>query len=319
MNLITETKHDDRTENKVDNYLESKGDQSCGESKELPTPGKSKSNSTANLNAKMIRKAKVEKLKKDHSATSIQASWRGRSARSQKIIIAKTEQALEINTKKVQHGNICTEVDSTISNKVASERSNDDGKQSEKDENEEENLAIARAEGAEELELNRVTSNHKLLTWPDSLIDDFDDPDWPALGPPSSSSGKEDVHTDLYQTETILIRVVTWNLCAKKPPSVEKARVKLFPLNKFHVYVIGTEECERSIAQSAVNTSKKAWEAYLTEVLGPMYVPIRSHTLQAIHIIAFAHVGIAHLCTDISSAAVATGMGNTLGNKVFYA
>jgi hypothetical protein len=49
---------------------------------------------------------------------------------------------------------------------------------------------------------------------------------------------------------------------------------------RFHLYVVGTEECERSIAQSAVNTSKKAWEAHLTEILGPMYVPLRSHTLQ---------------------------------------
>ena len=49
---------------------------------------------------------------------------------------------------------------------------------------------------------------------------------------------------------------------------------------RFHIYVIGSEECERSIAQSAVNTSKKYWESYLTEVLGPMYVPLRSHTLQ---------------------------------------
>lgn len=50
--------------------------------------------------------------------------------------------------------------------------------------------------------------------------------------------------------------------------------------SRFHLYVVGTEECERSIAQSAVNTSKKAWEAHLTEILGPMYVPLRSHTLQ---------------------------------------
>lgn len=49
---------------------------------------------------------------------------------------------------------------------------------------------------------------------------------------------------------------------------------------RFHLYIIGSEECERSIAQSAVNTSKKAWEAFLSEVVGPMYVPLRSHTLQ---------------------------------------
>lgn len=30
---------------------------------------------------------------------------------------------------------------------------------------------------------------------------------------------------------------------------------------------------------------------------------------------AFAHLSIANMCSDIASAAVATGMGNTLGNK----
>ena len=36
---------------------------------------------------------------------------------------------------------------------------------------------------------------------------------------------------------------------------------------------------------------------------------------QAIHLIIFAHIGIAHLCSELNSAAVATGVGNTLGNK----
>jgi hypothetical protein len=31
--------------------------------------------------------------------------------------------------------------------------------------------------------------------------------------------------------------------------------------------------------------------------------------------VAFAHLSIASMCSDIASAAVATGMGNTLGNK----
>ena len=81
------------------------------------------------------------------------------------------------------------------------------------------------------------------------------------------------------------------------------------------MYFIGSEECERSIAQSAVNTSKKNWELYLAEALGPQYVPLRAHTLQAIHLIVFVHKDIIHLCSDITSAAVATGLGNTMGNK----
>lgn len=44
--------------------------------------------------------------------------------------------------------------------------------------------------------------------------------------------------------------------------------------------MIGTQECERSIAKSALNTSKKGWEDCLKESFGSDYVPIRSHTLQ---------------------------------------
>ena len=53
-----------------------------------------------------------------------------------------------------------------------------------------------------------------------------------------------------------------------------------FYKHRFHVLVVGTEECERSIAQSAVNPSKKLWESVLHEVTGEHYAPIRSHTLQ---------------------------------------
>lgn len=81
------------------------------------------------------------------------------------------------------------------------------------------------------------------------------------------------------------------------------------------MYFIGTEECERSIAQSAINPSKKNWENYLIEAMGDRYVPIRSHTLQAIHLMAFAHKSVAHMCSLVTSAAVATGAGNTMGNK----
>lgn len=54
---------------------------------------------------------------------------------------------------------------------------------------------------------------------------------------------------------------------------------------RFHIVVFGTEECERSIAKSAVNPSKKNWESYLVEAMGSNYVPLRSHTLQVSYII----------------------------------
>lgn len=119
----------------------------------------------------------------------------------------------------------------------------------------------------------------------------------------------------LRENKKLSIRAVTWNLCARAPPSVEETGANLLPKNKYHIYVIGTEECERSIAQSALNPSKKMWEKYLSEVLGENYMPIKAHTLQAIHIMVFVHKSIAHLCSEVTSGAVATGVADTLGNK----
>lgn len=162
------------------------------ESKELLVSDESKCSNSSKVNASMTRKAKIDKLRLDHSATSIQASWRGKSYRTERNSKKDgLDNTLEGDATEMQNVNICTEVDSTIGNKFVSEKSySNDGKFSDiEDENEEENLAIARAEGQEEIELERVKSNNKLLTWPDSHVDDFDDPDWPDLGPPSSSSG----------------------------------------------------------------------------------------------------------------------------------
>lgn len=149
--------------------------------------------------------------------------------------------------------------------------------------------------------------------WPESYSIESE------LGPddlPSNldSEGPE-VEQWLREKKKLSIRTVTWNLCARAPPSVEDTRANLLPRNKYHMYVIGTEECERSIAQSALNPSKKVWEKYLSEVLGSNYVPIKAHTLQAIHIMVFAHKSVAHLCSEVSSGAVATGVADTLGNK----
>ena len=148
--------------------------------------------------------------------------------------------------------------------------------------------------------------------WPQVLeeVDSTAVPDWPDL-----SSGGPEVEAWMRRHQQVLVRTVTWNLAGNKPPEAEETLGRLFPTNRYHVCVVGTEECERSIAASALNPSKRHWEEYLCTVMGKQYVPLRSHTLQAIHAMVFVHVGIAHLCSDITSAAIATGIANTLGNK----
>jgi hypothetical protein len=145
--------------------------------------------------------------------------------------------------------------------------------------------------------------------WPDA----FEAEDLTTF-PDLTSSGPE-VEQWVVNNEQMLARTVTWNLAANAPPPVEEVKKILLPSNRYHLYIVGSEECERSIAASAVNPSKREWEKYLGEALGDMYMPLRAHTLQAIHIIVFAHKGIAHLVGDMSSGCIATGMGGTLGNK----
>ncbi|CAM9278399.1 unnamed protein product, partial [Choristocarpus tenellus] len=90
----------------------------------------------------------------------------------------------------------------------------------------------------------------------------------------------------------------------------------------FHFFVIGTEECENSIAKSVIIQTKANWENVLRETLGLSYEMLCGHSLQATHNIVFVHRGILPLLGRVRSAAVATGLGlslgtlsTTLGNK----
>jgi len=102
---------------------------------------------------------------------------------------------------------------------------------------------------------------------------------------------------------------------ANEPPSIEEVRKVLFPLDKFHLFVVGTEECENSIMTSFFLSGKNNWMAYLTEAFGPNYVKITACTMQATHIVMFAHVSIHRLISDVGWAAVPTGIANVVGNK----
>mmetsp|Transcript_31636 Transcript_31636/g.83586 ORF Transcript_31636/g.83586 Transcript_31636/m.83586 type:complete len:402 (-) Transcript_31636:1636-2841(-) len=116
----------------------------------------------------------------------------------------------------------------------------------------------------------------------------------------------------------VRVRVVTWNMQANAPPSVEMLRAELLPLNTHHVVVVGTEECENTIAKSLINPSKDKWEGRLREVFGDRYDLICGHALQATHSIAFVHRALVPLISAVKSEAVSTGLGvgaTRMGNK----
>jgi hypothetical protein len=84
------------------------------------------------------------------------------------------------------------------------------------------------------------------------------------------------------------------------------------------VYAIGSEECERGIVASLLLPGageKHAWEAAVAGTLGPDYVRLDSAALGATHLIVCVHRALHKIITDVKTGAVATGLGNVIGNK----
>ncbi len=117
---------------------------------------------------------------------------------------------------------------------------------------------------------------------------------------------------------SVLVRVITWNLQASLPENMELVRKRLLSPDGHHIVVVGTEECQNSIATSVIKQSKKNWEAMLAKAMGPSYDILRGHTLQATHLIVFVHKALLPIIGGVQSAAIAVGIGTRttkLGNK----
>ena len=113
---------------------------------------------------------------------------------------------------------------------------------------------------------------------------------------------------------SLRVFVGTWNMHGKEPPAT---LVPWLPakVDTHDMYVIGTQEAERSIQQSLLISSKAKWEAALRAHLGDGFVLLSARTLAAIHLAVFVRVGLLGQLGDVESAAVPTGFANALGNK----
>ena len=136
------------------------------------------------------------------------------------------------------------------------------------------------------------------------------------------------------------ILVCTWNLHGRLPGMIEACTLLGINKTAHDIYVVGTQECQRSIAASLILKSKVAWEncvKYILhppflnnnsnrKVLGKDYVMICSDTLMATHIAVYVRISLLpsiksilisyqFFTLDIHIDHVATGIGNTLGNK----
>mmetsp|Transcript_24339 Transcript_24339/g.35686 ORF Transcript_24339/g.35686 Transcript_24339/m.35686 type:complete len:505 (+) Transcript_24339:266-1780(+) len=253
----------------------------------------------SSVEKKRHRKLKLEKLRQEKHATTIQSIWRG----------AKTRKELEKNTTAGSPCSGPTKCDNENVDGPASSQSDEENKEAISED------IVLPADAQKEISSDRKPEDEpQTYSWPETMHDTFEyceSDQWHNL----ETASHHDIMAWVLDNKKVLFRAVTWNMMAKKPPPAEDIQRKLLPLNRFHIIAFGTEECERSIAKSAVNPSKRIWEAYLLEVVGEKYVPLRSHTLQATHIMVFVHAAIMPMVSEVSSAAVACGVANKLGNK----
>lgn len=159
--------------------------------------------------------------------------------------------------------------------------------------------------------IGRKNSEDDVAEWPTEFnLEGLDD--WEELNSKSNVYGDLVTHTHFLSKSKLRVFCGTWNMHAKKPQDDLRLWI---PLNKYHIVAVGSEECVNSIAKSVVFTSKKQWEDLLKDTLGEEYVLVSSHSLTAIHNIVFVHESVLPLLSNIQSDAVATGLGNQLGNK----
>lgn len=176
------------------------------------------------------------------------------------------------------------------------------------------------------------------------------------------------IRAALRATRELRVFATTWNMGGKAPDRPNRATpgmgasvgshhvvassgasVLLAPQGRYHLLVYCAQECERSIAASAMNPSKARWEAALEDLIAMqpavaspsvgaaagaagavadpeamalaaskagLYKLVASQTLQATHVAVFAHRAIAPLVSDVTTEAVPCGAaGRRLGNK----
>ena len=89
-----------------------------------------------------------------------------------------------------------------------------------------------------------------------------------APAPPSRTAS---VDTSGGDTAALRLFVGTWNMHGKEPPASLRPWLPVSP-DEHDMYVIGTQEAERSIERSLIISSKAKWEAALRAHLGDGFV-----------------------------------------------
>ncbi|KAI9179114.1 hypothetical protein H9P43_005776 [Blastocladiella emersonii ATCC 22665] len=83
----------------------------------------------------------------------------------------------------------------------------------------------------------------------------------------------------------------------------------------FHLLVIGTQECQKSISEAVMFPSKAEWERQILLTFGRFYELVRCDTMGALHLCVLVWRACAHLVSRVETSCVPTGIGGVVGNK----
>mmetsp|Transcript_380 Transcript_380/g.692 ORF Transcript_380/g.692 Transcript_380/m.692 type:complete len:568 (+) Transcript_380:1378-3081(+) len=120
------------------------------------------------------------------------------------------------------------------------------------------------------------------------------------------------------ENDTIRVQIVTWNMGESSGPDPKMLLQQQFlQQTSNHLYVIGTQECERSIPKSVINAKKTKWIRKLKSLIcaDEKFEMLEHQTLLASHIIIFAQKPLIASIKNLQKYTVRTGFLGIGGNK----
>ena len=109
---------------------------------------------------------------------------------------------------------------------------------------------------------------------------------------------------------------LTWNMHGQTPSNEDINKLlKNHKEKNYDIYVIGSQECLRSIFKSLFYSDKSIWENQLKIFFGNEYEMLLSVTLAAINMIIFIKKNLKEEIKHINYNTIKTGAKNLLGNK----
>lgn len=119
---------------------------------------------------------------------------------------------------------------------------------------------------------------------------------------------------NLVDNEFIKVKVITFNM-AGKFVSDQELHSKLFSVDIQHIYVIGAQECCKTIKKSFINSSKDVWDQMIQKCLTQRYTKLSSCTLVGTHLSIFVRKELKRYITKVDVFSVPCGLYNFFGDK----